>query len=95
MWIPANRDPAAFADSAEFRLDRDRSASLLWGQGIHVCPGAPLARLELRVVLEELLAATARIEPLPERPFERAVWPAAGFQRVPVRLVEVDAAETA
>lgn len=95
MWIPATRDPAAFADPAEFRLDRDRSASLLWGQGIHVCPGAPLARLELRVVLEELLAATARIEPLPERPFERAVWPAAGFQRVPVRLVEVDAAETA
>lgn len=93
MWIAANRDPAVFEDPAEFRLDRDPSASLLWGRGIHVCPGAPLARLELRVVLEELLAATDRIEPLPGERLERASWPAAGFERVPVRLVRANAAD--
>jgi cytochrome P450 len=45
MWDSANRDEAEFGDTDEFRLDRDPAKNLLYGAGIHVCPGAPLARL--------------------------------------------------
>jgi len=86
VWIAANRDPAAFEHPGEVRLDRGTDGSLLYGEGIHVCPGAPLARLELRVVLEELLDATTAIEPDTAEPV-RARWPAAGFERLPLRLV--------
>src|SRR5690625_5155415 len=58
IWASANRDEQVFGDPDEFRLDRDPADNLLYGAGIHVCPGAPLARLEMRVFLEELLAAT-------------------------------------
>jgi cytochrome P450 len=58
-WAFANRDEAVFGDSDEFRLDCDPELNLLYGAGIPVCPGAPLARLELRIVMEELLGAPA------------------------------------
>src|SRR5690606_3640981 len=57
MWASANRDATVFDDPETFRLDRDPALNLLYGAGIHVCPGAPLARLELRVLMEESLAA--------------------------------------
>lgn len=60
MWGSANRDPSAFPDAA--RLDLDRShpkAHVGFGSGIHFCLGAPLARMETRVVLERLLARTS------------------------------------
>lgn len=55
-WAAANRDPDMFARPAEFRLDRESYRHFSFGFGIHICPGAPLARMEMRVVLEELLA---------------------------------------
>ncbi|HEX2531423.1 MAG TPA: cytochrome P450, partial [Burkholderiaceae bacterium] len=65
LWASANRDEAVFGKPDEFRLDRDPSKNLLYGAGAHVCPGAPLARLELRVLMEELLKRTRRIAPVP------------------------------
>lgn len=84
VWPSADRDEAVFDDPDAFRLDRDPAQSLLWGAGIHVCPGAPLARLELRVLVEELLAATTRIEA--HGPSEPVGHPGSGFARVPVVL---------
>ena len=52
----ANRDPRVFPDPDRYDLDRDTSALLSFGNGGHFCLGASLARLEARVVLEELLA---------------------------------------
>ena len=52
IWISANRDGRVFEDPEAFRLDRDPAANLLYGAGIHVCPGAPLARMEMRVAME-------------------------------------------
>ncbi len=86
IWISANRDDRVFADSGTFRLERDQSPNLLYGAGIHVCPGAPLARLEMRVAMEELLARTVRIEPVPDKPPTGAVYPASGFATLPLRL---------
>jgi cytochrome P450 len=54
-WAAANRDPRMFDAPTEFRLNRPNNRHLSFGLGIHTCPGAALARMELRVVLEELL----------------------------------------
>lgn len=85
-WVAANRDPAVFERPDEFRLDRDPSANLLYGAGLHVCPGAPLARMELRIVIEELLAHTTAIEPILERPPTPASYPASGYATLPLRI---------
>ena len=85
-WVSANRDEAVFGDPDEFRLDRDPSKNLLYGAGIHVCPGAPLARLELRVFMEELLSRSPGLVPVPECPAELAVYPASGYARVPLTV---------
>jgi cytochrome P450 len=86
IWASANRDEDVFGDPDEFRLDRDPAQNLLYGAGIHVCPGAPLARLELRIVMEELLSRTRRISLVPAKPPKRAVYPASGFASLPLRI---------
>jgi cytochrome P450 len=56
----ANRDPAVFKDPELFDIHRRNAEDhLSLGQGVHYCLGAPLARLEARVVLEELSARLA------------------------------------
>jgi cytochrome P450 len=52
----ANRDEAAFDNPGAFDIARKPNPHLGFGQGIHYCLGANLARLELRVLYEELLA---------------------------------------
>lgn len=84
VWAAANRDESVFGDPDRFDPDRDPAANLLYGAGIHVCPGAPLARLELRVVLEELFAATTSIEPAPGLAPIRATYPASGYEHLPL-----------
>lgn len=56
-WLgSANRDERAFADGDTFRPDRSPTGHLGFGHGTHYCLGAPLARLEARVALSELLS---------------------------------------
>ncbi len=52
----ANRDPAAFDRADEVLLDRRENRHVAFGSGIHRCAGSNLARMELRVALEEWLA---------------------------------------
>lgn len=85
-WVSANRDEAVFEDPGSFRLDRDQSQNLLYGAGIHDCPGAPLARLEMRVFMEHMLAHTSEITIVPEHPATLAVYPASGFATLPLRI---------
>ena len=55
----ANRDPDVFPDPDRYDIDRDTSKLISFGGGRHFCLGAPLARLEARIMLEELVARVA------------------------------------
>ena len=63
----ANRDGLVFADADSFDIGRKPNPHLGFGQGVHYCLGANLARLELRVLFEEMLGrfSSARlVEPV-------------------------------
>lgn len=85
IWIAANRDPRIFNDPEDINLERRTDAGLVWGQGIHVCLGAPLARIEMRVVLEEVLSRTKCIELVGPAP-RRAIYPSNGLETLHLRL---------
>jgi cytochrome P450 len=54
-WASANRDDAEFPNPDDFEIDRERNRHLAFGVGPHRCAGSNLARLNLRVALEEIL----------------------------------------
>ena len=78
----ANRDPEAFDRADEVIIDREVNRHAAFGLGIHRCAGSHLARMEMRVALEEWLAAfpdlpprRPRRRPLVGRPGPRAPHP--------------------
>ncbi|MEO6152552.1 MAG: cytochrome P450 [Croceibacterium sp.] len=87
VYASANRDAEVFEDPDTFRLGRENlKESLAFGRGPHACVGAALARLELKVALEELLAAAPSFslagEPVQTR------FPEIGALSVPIRFGE-------
>ncbi|MDF0749747.1 cytochrome P450 [Marinobacter sp. 71-i] len=86
LWASANRDEKVFGDPDAFCPHKNRDRNLLYGTGVHVCPGAPLARMELRVLMEEFLSSVDTLEPAPDESPERAVFPTGGFSYLPMRL---------
>jgi cytochrome P450 family 142 subfamily A polypeptide 1 len=86
LYKSANRDEAVFEAPERFEATRDPNPHLAFGgYGTHHCLGASLARLELRVMFEELLEALPDLElasdaPLPLRPSNFIV----GIQSMPV-----------
>lgn len=58
----ANRDPSRWEDPNAFKLERPKiKEHVAFGRGAHTCAGAPLARVEMRVLFEKLLAQTSAI----------------------------------
>ena len=67
VYASANRDDDVFEDAETFIFDRPNIRdSIAFGRGPHNCPGAALAKLELRVALEELLSRTGGFEVIGE-----------------------------
>ncbi|WP_424346651.1 cytochrome P450 [Kocuria sp. CH-021] len=85
-WASANRDPRVFGDPDAFDPAGNAPYNLVYGIGKHVCPGRPLATLELRALTRAVLAGTAGIEPDRDRARTRELPPVGGFAAVPLRL---------
>ncbi len=64
----ANRDPLRFSNPERFDIARKDAGNVSFGHGIHFCIGAPLARLEARIAIRQLIERMTKIkviEPLP------------------------------
>ena len=86
VWLAAaNRDDAIFAEPGRFDVGRAPNDHLTFAWGSHVCLGAFLARLELRVLLEELLARV-RVSTLGGEPERVASTFVCGLKRLPLSL---------
>jgi cytochrome P450 len=91
MWAAANRDDEAVEHADEFDVTRAMPrAHLAFGRGIHFCIGAPLARLEARIVIERLLARTESFSLDAARPV--AIRPSIFLRRFASLPIAVDPA---
>lgn len=81
-WVAANRDPAVFPEPDRFAWDRNPTDNLLYGAGLHVCPGAPMARMELVEVIDSLLQHSSRLQLAPDKQAVLARYPATGHAQL-------------
>jgi cytochrome P450 len=84
-WTSANRDERVFPFPDALDPQGNAAHNLVYGVGRHVCPGRPLATLELVALLRELLAV-ADVRP-GEGSGEREIAPVGGWAHAPVVLV--------
>ncbi len=88
LYESANRDEAKFADPYRFDVEREPNEHVAFGFGAHFCLGQALARLELRIMFEQLLTRLADLEltvdpsDLPRRPANFI----SGLESMPVRF---------
>lgn len=80
----ANRDSAAFADPDSCEVQRRPNRHMAFGYGIHRCIGEHLARIEMRIALEEVLARTRSFRL--NGPAARRPWPQLGVSRLPLAI---------
>jgi cytochrome P450 len=84
-YLSANRDEEVFEEPFEFRLDRPPNKQLAFGFGAHVCLGQHLARLEMSILLEELLPRLKTIEIAGETKWTQSTF-VSGPKRLPIRF---------
>jgi cholest-4-en-3-one 26-monooxygenase len=88
MWyVSGNYDERVFENPQSFDVGRQPNEHLTFGgSGPHYCLGAWLARLELRILLEEMLKRSLRLAPAGEPVRTRSNF-VNGLQELPVRAV--------
>jgi cytochrome P450 len=84
----ANRDPVAFKDADQFIIDRAENRHVAFGLGIHRCIGSNLARLELRVAIEEFIKRYPRFELAEPAAVTWAPGQIRGPRQLPLRILE-------
>lgn len=80
LWSAANRDPRVFSQPKQFRFDREPELNLLYGKGIHRCPGEPFARLVMNTFVREMLSMYPSIDLAVTKPL-RAKFPSGGYEK--------------
>ncbi len=83
----ANRDPEVFDDAEQFVIDRERNRHGAFGLGIHRCIGSNLARLELRVALEEWMKRVPQFELADPSTVTWSTGQIRGPRSLPVRIL--------
>jgi cytochrome P450 len=86
MYPSANRDADVFKDPDAFKVDRDPNPHVAFGIGNHFCLGANLARMEIRVVLEEVLKRMPDMEYTDGPPKVHPSILVRSFTHMPVRF---------
>ena len=91
LYQSANRDESVFDDADVFRIDRDPNPHVAFGFGTHFCMGANLARMEIKVVFEELIRRLPDISLIaPHGPVDRSPSAfVAGIHHMPARFTPV------
>ena len=82
----ANRDPRVFEDADQFIIDRESNRHAAFGLGIHRCLGSNLARLELKVAIEEFVKRFPKFELAGDVSW--SVGQIRGPRALPVRILE-------
>jgi cytochrome P450 len=83
----ANRDPQQFVEAGRFDITRDPNPHIAFGHGLHFCLGAPLARLEAKIALTDLLERMKGFELASAEPWEpRKALHVHGPNRLPIRF---------
>ena len=85
MHGAANRDPSAFPDPDKCDIRRDAAAHLAFGQGVHFCVGAPLARMEGPIAVRRLLQRLTNLELAGDAPWRENIT-FRGLERLPLRF---------
>jgi cytochrome P450 len=85
LYQSANRDADVFDAPDEFRIDRKPNKHIAFGYGPHMCIGQHLAKIELRILLEELLPRISSIDLTGERKVVQTNF-VGGLRNLPVSL---------
>jgi len=86
-YASGNRDEAVFEDPFTFNPDRAPNSQIAFGFGGHVCLGQHLARLEMRILMEELLPRLKSVELAGDPARVEAVF-VGGLKRLPIRFTK-------
>ena len=84
-YVSANRDEDIFTDPFTFDPDRAKNQQIAFGFGAHVCLGQHLARMEMRILMEELLPRLKSLELAGEPARVESVF-VGGLKRLPIRF---------
>ncbi|MCW2778473.1 MAG: Linalool 8-monooxygenase, partial [Frankiales bacterium] len=87
LFASANRDEDVFPDPDTFSVDRELNKHVAFGTGPHSCTGMHVARLEMKVLLEELFDRVDGIELAGEPKYLKTNF-VGGLRSLPVRLVK-------
>lgn len=84
-YVSGNRDEAVFGEPFAFDPDREKNQQIAFGFGAHVCLGQHLARMEMRILMEELLPRLKSLELAGEPARVQSVF-VGGLKRLPIRF---------
>lgn len=86
LYASANRDDAQFVDADRFDVRRPIANHVAFGNGIHLCLGAPIARLEATVLISKMLDRISGLEAAGQ-PVRTANPLLRGYSSLPVRVI--------